>query len=106
MLQAHATAYGCECTQSWWTYYRPGGVGWRATDAAADPALPDDAPAPRWRYHHLVADADTDRTEQELERLSATGWEVVTFAIVPQHGAIDPAAFIYLLRKPVADHDG
>jgi hypothetical protein len=108
MLQAHATAYGCECTQSWWTYYRPGGTGWVATDATDDSALADDevagAPVPRWRYHHLVADADTDRTEKELERLSATGWVVASFAIVPRRGALDHAEFVYLLRKPVPDH--
>jgi hypothetical protein len=110
MLQAHATAYGCECTRQWWTYYQPGGAGWVATDVAADEAgLVDEEPAatrPRWRYHHLVADADTDRTEKELERLSATGWAVVSFAIVPRRGALDSAAFIYLLRKPVTDPDG
>jgi hypothetical protein len=111
MLQAHATAYGCECTQQWWTYYQPGGAGWEATDAAADEAgLVDEEPAatpsPRWRYHHLVADADTDRTEKELERLSATGWVVASFAIVPRRGGLDHTDFVYLLRKPVADPDG
>ena len=111
MLQAHATAYGCECTQQWWTYYQPGGAGWLATDAAADDAgLVDEEPAatpsPRWRYHHLVADADTDRTEKELERLSTTGWAVVNFAIVPKRGVLDLADFVYLLRKPVPNQDG
>jgi hypothetical protein len=38
--------------------------------------------------------------------LSATGWAVVSFAIVPRRGALDSAAFIYLLRKPVTDPDG
>ena len=76
-----------------------------ATDAAADPTLAEDEPAPRWQYHHVIADADTDRTEKELERLSATGWDVASFAIVPRRGALDHAEFVYLLRKPVPDHD-
>ena len=109
MLQAHAITYGCECTRPWWTYYQPGGAGWVATDTEDEAGLADDeaagAPAPRWRYHHLVADADTDRTEKELERLSATGWVVASFAIVPRRGALDHAEFVYLLRKPVPDHD-
>jgi hypothetical protein len=116
MLQAHQAAYGCECTRQWWTYYQPGGAGWLATDAAegaaaAEAAVPTDdappaAPRPRWRYQHLVAGADTDRTEKELERLSATGWEVVTLAIVPGRLERDSAEFVYLLRTPVPDHDG
>jgi hypothetical protein len=108
MLQAHAIAYGCECTRQWWTYYQPGGTGWLATDADDAPVAADAAvvaAVPRWRYHHLVADADTDRTEKELERLSATGWEVVTFAIVPRHGTLAAADFVYLLRKPLPDRD-
>ena len=109
MLQAHATTYGCECTRHWWTYYQPGGAGWEATDTVDEAALVDTAPtgtpAPRWRYHHLVADADTDRTEKELERLSAAGWAVVSFAIVPRRGVLDHADFVYLLRKPVPNHD-
>jgi hypothetical protein len=113
MLQTHATTYGCECTRPWWTYYQPGGAGWLVTDAADDAAdetvrlaeTAAAAPPPRWRYHHLVADADTDRTEKELERLSATGWDVVTFAIVPRRGVLDHADFVYLLRQPVPDDD-
>ncbi len=109
MLQAHASTYGCECTRPWWTYYQPGGAGWEATDTEDEAGLVDAAPvsppAPRWRYHHLVADADTDRTEKELERLSASGWDVVTFAIVPRRGALDHADFVYLLRQPVPDAD-
>jgi hypothetical protein len=85
----------------------PGGAGWVATDAIDDLALAGDepsvAPSPRWRYHHLVADADTDLTEKELERLSATGWEVVTFAIVARQGLLDGADSVYLLRTAVPD---
>ncbi len=107
MLQAHATTYGCECTHQWWTYSQPGGAGWEAMETEDEAVLvdaaPAETPAPRWRYHHLVADADTDRTEKELERLSATGWEVASFAIVPRRGALDHADFVYLLRKPVPD---
>jgi hypothetical protein len=110
MLQVHQATYGCECTQQWWTYYQPGGAGWLASDDEADETFtlteePAGTPAPRWRYHHLIADADTDRTEKELERLSATGWAVVSFAIVPRRGVLDHADFVYLLRKPVPDDD-
>ena len=109
MLQAHEATYGCECTRQWWLYYQPGGAGWEATDADDDPIEDEAVTAavgPRWRYHHLVTDADTDRTEKELERLSAAGWAVVSFAIVPKRGVLDHADFVYLLRKPVPDHDG
>jgi hypothetical protein len=105
MLHDHQAVYGCECTQQWWAYYQPGGAGWLATDAADDPALTDDAVVSRWQYHHLVADADTDRTEKELERLSTAGWDVVAFTIVARHGTLAAADFVYLLRKPLPDRD-
>jgi len=115
MLHTHQEAYGCACTREGWTYYLPGGAGWGDPDDPApdedelvqdvptrdDPARP--AVAPRWRYRHVIAGADTDRTEKELERLGATGWEVVTMAIVAGRLEHDSADFVYLLRQPVDD---
>lgn len=103
MLQVHQEMYGCDCTREWWTYYLPGAAGGDDPDALEAAVPVADAPLPQWRYHHLIADADTDRTEKELERLSATGWEVVTLAIMPAPVQHESADFVYLLRPPARD---
>src|SRR5688500_18303445 len=71
MLRAHEAAYGCDCARAWWDHYRPGAAS-EHDDAPATDA-PEEPPglASPWRYHHLVAGADTDWNEKELERLAA-----------------------------------
>ena len=51
-----------------------------------------------YQHRHLTIRGTAEPIEQELDRLSAEGWEVAHFAVVVT--STDEYEYIYLLRKP------